>query len=47
MSELAAPEGVIAGGWSFVIAGYVVTAVVLAAYTVSLWIRGKSEGEES
>ena len=43
------PEGVIIGGWNFVVAAYVVTAVVLAAYAWSLRsrlarLRGKITG---
>ncbi len=30
------PEGVIAGGWNFVIAAYLVTAVGLLGYGISL-----------
>ena len=33
------PEGVIIGGWNFVVAAYVVTAVVLAAYAWSVRSR--------
>ncbi len=33
------PEGVIAGGWGYVIAAYSVTAVGLIAYTWSLRAR--------
>ena len=33
------PEGVIIGGWSFVVAAYAVTAVVLAAYAWSVRSR--------
>ena len=36
------PEGVIAGGWSYVIAAYALTAVGLLAYGWSLW-RGWRE----
>ncbi len=39
MSEMAMPEGVIAGGWSYVIAAYGLTAVVFAGYAWSLWRR--------
>ncbi len=34
-----APEGVIAGGWPYVIAAYSVTAVVLAYYAWNLTRR--------
>jgi CcmD family protein len=33
------PEGVIIGGWNFVVAAYVVTAVVLVGYAWSLRSR--------
>jgi hypothetical protein len=33
------PEGVIVGGWEYVIAAYVVTAVGLIAYTWSMVAR--------
>ena len=33
------PEGVIIGGWNFVVAAYAVTAVVLAVYAWSLRSR--------
>jgi CcmD family protein len=33
------PEGVIIGGWNYVIAAYAVTAVVLAAYAWSVRSR--------
>ncbi len=41
MSEMAMPEGVIVGGWNFVVAAYSLTAVVLAGYAWSL-IRRRS-----
>jgi len=31
--------GVIQGGWSYVIAAYALTATVLVAYAVSLFVR--------
>ena len=37
-----APEGVIVGGWSYVIAAYVLVGVVLAAYAAHLIVRSKS-----
>ena len=44
-----APEGVIIDGWNFVVAAYVVTAVVLAVYAWSLRSRltklRRSEGD--
>ena len=39
MSEMAMPEGVIAGGWSYVVAAYTITAVVLAGYSWTLMRR--------
>ena len=35
------PEGVIVGGWSYVIAAYSLTGVVFAAYALSLRARWK------
>lgn len=35
-------SGVVAGGWGYVAAAYGVTAAVLAAYAVSLWLRAKA-----
>jgi hypothetical protein len=32
------PSGVIAGGWSYVIAAYSITVLVLATYAVRLWV---------
>jgi len=40
------PEGVVIGGWNFVIAAYTITTVVLAAYTWSLFRRRKRQAEE-
>jgi hypothetical protein len=40
------PEGVIAGGWSYVTAAYAITAVVLTAYAWSLWRRWRAEQPE-
>lgn len=37
------PEGVIGGGWAYVIAVYSITGVVLAVYTWSLLHRRSSE----
>lgn len=37
------PEGVIIGGWSFVIAAYSVTAAALLVFAWSLWQRGKDD----
>jgi hypothetical protein len=36
MSEMAMPEGVIAGGWSYVVAAYGLSALVYAGYAWSL-----------
>ncbi|MGH9379021.1 MAG: hypothetical protein ACRD2Z_00160 [Thermoanaerobaculia bacterium] len=36
------PEGVIAGGWSFVAAAYSITVVVLTLYVWSLVKRGRA-----
>ena len=40
MNEM--PEGVIVGGWSYVIAAYTVTAIGLSAYVWSLRARLRS-----
>ncbi|MDH3404342.1 MAG: hypothetical protein OES32_05180 [Acidobacteriota bacterium] len=37
------PEGVIVGGWSYVIAAYSITAIVLVAYAWSIHRRGRDE----
>ncbi|MGC4122680.1 MAG: cytochrome c biogenesis protein CcsA [Myxococcales bacterium] len=34
-------NGVIQGGWSFVVAAYAATAAVLSAYGLSLWLRSR------
>ena len=48
MSDMSVPEGVIAGGWNFVIAGYAVTAVGLLIYTWSLRRRhGRTKEDPS
>jgi len=39
MTDAVMPEGVIAGGWSYVIAAYTVTAVGLSVYVWSLASR--------
>jgi hypothetical protein len=42
------PEGVIAGGWNFVIAAYAVSALVFLGYTWSLrrrWTREQNHEE--
>lgn len=44
------PEGVIQGGWPYVIAAYSMTALVLTAYAASLFLRmrkARSEGERA
>lgn len=33
------PEGIIAGGWEFVVAAYLVTVIGLAGYGIGLWRR--------
>jgi hypothetical protein len=35
--------GVVQGGWEFVAAAYIATAVALGAYTVSVFVRLRSE----
>jgi len=42
MSE--APAGVIAGGWSYVVAAYGLTFVVFAGFLWSLLSRSRKEG---
>jgi hypothetical protein len=32
-------DGIVQGGWSYVVAAYAVTAAVLSAYGLSLWLR--------
>jgi len=39
------PDGVIVGGWPFVIAAYAITGVSLAAYLISLAMREKKESD--
>jgi len=36
-------SGVVEGGWEFVIAAYAVTAAVLGAYAVSVFVRHSAE----
>jgi hypothetical protein len=36
-------SGVVQGGWEFVAAAYIVTAVALGAYAVSVFARLRSE----
>ena len=47
MSELAAPEGVIIGGWSYVTAAYSITAAALILYVLSVFrrLRKVSKGD--
>ncbi len=47
MSDAVMPEGVIAGGWSYVIAAYSVTAIGLSVYIWSLVSRSRKPGDES
>jgi hypothetical protein len=35
--------GVVQGGWEFVTAAYVITAVILGSYVVSVFIRYRAE----
>jgi len=35
--------GVVEGGWGFVAAAYILTAVVLAGYATSVFLRYRSE----
>lgn len=41
-----APEGVIAGGWGYVIAAYTITAVVLLGYAWNLNRRARKARED-
>lgn len=36
-------NGVVTGGWEFVIAAYGLTAVILLAYTISIFSRYRAE----
>jgi hypothetical protein len=40
------PEGVVAGGWSYAIAAYSITALVLVAYAWSLVSRLRKASRE-
>jgi hypothetical protein len=40
------PEGVIVGGWSYVIAAYSITTVVLVLYCASLLRRWRAESRK-
>ena len=35
--------GVVQGGWEFVTAAYVITAVILSSYVVSVFVRYRAE----
>jgi hypothetical protein len=39
--------GVIAGGWEYVIAAYVVTGAVLLGYTLSVFLRLRAESRRA
>lgn len=41
------PEGVIGGGWSYVVAAYSITTAVLVVYTWSLLRRARAEDRRS
>ncbi len=41
------PEGVVTGGWSYVIGAYSLTTVVLVAYAWSLYRRSRAEDQRS
>lgn len=41
MSEAAVAEGVIIGGWSYVVAAYTITAAGLVSYIWSLFARAR------
>ncbi|MFI5183997.1 MAG: hypothetical protein ACHQNV_06345 [Vicinamibacteria bacterium] len=41
------PSGVIQGGWGFVVAAYVVSAVVLGGYALSVLARYRAERKRS
>ncbi len=36
-------NGVVVGGWEFVVAAYTVTGLVLGAYTLSVLLRERAE----
>ena len=44
MSEMSMPEGVISGGWNYVISAYGLTVVVLTSFAWSLLVRGREAG---
>ena len=39
--------GVIQGGWNFVVAAYVVSAVVLVSYAISVHLRYRAERDRA
>jgi hypothetical protein len=40
-------SGIVEGGWEFVVAAYTVTAVVLAAYATSVFLRLRAERDRA
>lgn len=40
-------NGVVSGGWGYVIAAYAITAAALLSYGVSLWLRFRAMKENS
>lgn len=43
MTVVFAQSGVVAGGWEYVWAAYIVTWLFLGGYTASLWVRNREE----
>ena len=43
---LLATMGAIEGGWSYIIAAYVVTWVMLGGYALSLFVRARNPSEQ-
>ena len=43
---LLATMGAIEGGWSYVIAAYIVTWIMLGGYALSLFLRGRNPSEQ-
>jgi uncharacterized membrane protein len=37
--------GVVTGGWEFVTAAYALTWIMFAGYALSLWRRGRIQGD--
>ncbi|HEY5611343.1 MAG TPA: hypothetical protein VIL97_09065 [Thermoanaerobaculia bacterium] len=37
-------EGIVAGGWEYVVAAYLITAATLLAYGASVFVRERSKG---